>query len=233
MTFQQLQQVVYRRLGYTDAPPAEVVARIKDFLNERHRQILTLPGMRRLREVTGYAFQSVAQNATVTLSPAQKVERPLRVWDVTNASFLVPRTLDWYRAIAPDPSLSYGTPSVWVLSPNEQATGLDTMSLILWPTPSDVLNYQLDYERVIPTLSLVADTPLLPVGYHDLLALGARMDEYEYRDQVERHMVARAQYEQRLKDLRVYLNRNVVTQDPGHERTEIPSRLGPWFPAGT
>ena len=229
MTFQGLQQQVYRRLGYPDAPPAEVAARVKDFLNERYHQVLSAPGMRRIREVQGETFTTTANVPSVALAPSPKVARVLRVYEATNDWSLSPRTLAWYRQVEPDPTATTGTPEVWV-PVTEQTSGLVTLTLYLWPTPDSALTYSYDYEAVTDDLSANGDVPAIPVDFHDVLVVGAQASEYEYRDQMDRMTVALRSFERRKRELRVYLNQHSTrTSEP----LERPSRLGAWFPAGT
>src|SRR5678815_3251991 len=50
--------------------------------------------------------------------------------------------------------------------------------VLLWPTPADVLTYTFDFTREILDMVQDTDEPYLPTDYHDLLSMGARMDEY-------------------------------------------------------
>lgn len=50
MNLTQLQADAYRRLRYTTAPPSAVALRITAFINETHRELLSLPGLARLRD---------------------------------------------------------------------------------------------------------------------------------------------------------------------------------------
>ena len=50
MTFAAILADLYRRLRYTSAPPSAIATRLRAFCNETHREILTAPGMERLRD---------------------------------------------------------------------------------------------------------------------------------------------------------------------------------------
>ncbi len=103
---------------------------------------------------------------------------------------------------------------------------------LLCLTPSAALTYTLDIEHELFTLTADTDEPLLPPRFHRLLAMGARMKEYE-KTADSRYSVAQAQYEQGMREL-LYQ----VTCPPGF--TVVPgggserggSNLGPYYPAG-
>lgn len=219
-----------RRLGYGDSPNADVVQRLTGFINERYRQILTHTTLARLREIQGATVTTVAGTATVTLAPLSPIARVLRVYDAANRILLEPRSLLWYRALAPDPSMESGTPVAWVMV-TEQTTGVAPLTLAFWPTPSAAVTYTYDYQAALTDLALTGDIPLLPIDFHDVLVLGARMDEYEAREQLERWAVAAKQYSDRLKQLRAWVHQESTVAPLGGR--PAPSRLGAWYPAGT
>jgi hypothetical protein len=102
----------------------------------------------------------------------------------------------------------------------------------LWPTPADVRTYQCDFTREILDLAQDTDEPLLPTDYHDLLAIGARLDEYERMDDSRS---ARAQHEwtERYRSLQYFLHARAserLIPMPSHGRLGY-SNLGGWFPA--
>lgn len=109
MTYATILQELYRRLNYGSSPASEVTTRLAAFLNLTHRQILSVPGLDRLRDDT-IPFASVSARAQYGLPPA--VQRVQRLTDRTNDRRLQLRSLDWIRAI--DPGLDQsGTPEVY------------------------------------------------------------------------------------------------------------------------
>lgn len=101
----------------------------------------------------------------------------------------------------------------------------------LTPTPVAALTYTLDIEHELQALSGDLDEPLLPPRFHRLLAIGARMKEYE-KTSDDRYELARAEYERGRSQLRYavgcppgYLPVARNGQLTGH------SRLGPYYPA--
>ena len=111
MTLRDLERAVYRRLNKNaSVPNAETQARIREFLNTRHRMLLRMPGMDELRSdvltVTSVAGQQVYA------VPEQGVARIDRVWDPTNRMPLAQRTKSWLRNTDPVPPS--GTPVAWI-----------------------------------------------------------------------------------------------------------------------
>lgn len=111
MTLDDLAQDVYRRLNKnTSSVSTDVQTRIRAFLNQRHRELLTLPDCQQLRDdVT--TFDTVASTARYALP--QAVARVHRLWDASNERTLEERGMSWYRTIAPDPTVQTGDPEVF------------------------------------------------------------------------------------------------------------------------
>lgn len=113
MTLNELEQDCYRRLNKSTAPDTSTQARLRAFLNQRHRELLTLADAQQLRDgVT--TFASVANQAYYGLP--QAVARVNRLWQADNEVTLREETLDWYRTIAPDPTIETGDPEVFVVA---------------------------------------------------------------------------------------------------------------------
>lgn len=110
MTRAQLVTALCRRLNKSETPDTATGNRLKEFLNETHRELLSHPGLQRLRDDT-LTFASVANQATYALPWAAKVNR---VFETTNDRLLEPMSLAQYRAIDPDPSSTTGTSDHWV-----------------------------------------------------------------------------------------------------------------------
>jgi hypothetical protein len=101
-----------------------------------------------------------------------------------------------------------------------------------WPTPSAALQYLIDYEHEIPILVNPLDEPLLPIDFHDLIALWARLDEYEFKSD-DRWMVTKSLVEQRQRELRSWVENHDIYDFHAVPTQPSRSRLGPWFPAGS
>lgn len=110
MTRGELLASLYRRLNKSETPDAATKNRLVGFLNEAYREVLSLPGIQRLRDDT-LTFASVANQARYALPWVPKINR---VFETTNDRLLQPMTLSDYRAIDPDPSSTTGTADCWV-----------------------------------------------------------------------------------------------------------------------
>jgi hypothetical protein len=99
----------------------------------------------------------------------------------------------------------------------------------LWRTPSATIEYSADVTREITDLAQDTDEPILPIDFHDLLFLGAAMDEYRHLDDT-RYSVVREEYRRREGQFQYWL---AETASGASVSIEPPSRLGAWFPSGT
>jgi hypothetical protein len=101
-----------------------------------------------------------------------------------------------------------------------------------YPVPSAAVQYWIDYEREILPLTDPLDEPLLPVDFHDIIALLARMDEYEFKSD-DRWMTTRTMVDQRTRELRAWVENHDAYRFHAVPVAPSTSRLGPQFPAGT
>lgn len=100
--------------------------------------------------------------------------------------------------------------------------------------PASAITYTVDYERDVQDMAQATDEPLLPLRFHRLLGLGARMKEYEKQDQ-DRYVIAKTEYEKALKKLKFWLFSQTgdTPNLRGAMRSVRPSQLGGYFPSGT
>lgn len=110
MTRAALLTALARRLNKAETLDTTTKNRLIEFLNETHRELLTLPGLQRLRDDT-ITFASVADQATYALPTTAKISR---IFEVTNDRLLKPLTLAQYRALDVDPASTVGTSDAWV-----------------------------------------------------------------------------------------------------------------------
>lgn len=112
MTRDDLLTALADRLEKTPPPNMDAVvqARLIRFLNQRHRRLLTLPGVRHLREAT-VPIASVASQPDYALTNIAKVKR---LYDPINQRVLYEMSEQTYRLLQPDTSIT-GTPEavVW------------------------------------------------------------------------------------------------------------------------
>jgi hypothetical protein len=102
----------------------------------------------------------------------------------------------------------------------------------LYPVPAAAQQYLIDYEHEIPVLVNPLDEPLLPIDFHDLIALWARLDEYEFKSD-DRWLVTKSLVEDRQKDLRAWVDNHDIYRAHAIPTAPTTSRLGPFFPAGS
>lgn len=110
MTRAQLLTALCRRLNKNETLDTATKNRLIEFLNETHREILSHPGLQRLRDDT-LTFASVASQATYTLPWVAKINR---LFEATNDRVLEPMSLAQYRGADPDPSSTTGTSDYWI-----------------------------------------------------------------------------------------------------------------------
>lgn len=108
------------------------------------------------------------------------------------------------------------------------------LTFLLYPTPAGVTTYYLDVTRAIEDMKNPLDEPLLPMDFHHLLAVGARLDEYEKLDD-SRRRTAEVEWDEGVKALTSWLVAHPSTSiDLNAERGSVGrSRLGAWYPAGS
>jgi len=110
MTRDALLTTLASRLGKRVPPSGEDEARLLAMLNEVHREILSMPGMARMRREP-VTFASVSGQARYGLPNLAHVER---MFETTNDRALGSLTLDDYRRLSPDTSSVSGTPEAFV-----------------------------------------------------------------------------------------------------------------------
>ncbi len=112
MTLDALEQDLYRRLGFATATPDTATqTRLRAFLNETQRELVSEPGAEALlyNEVT---FASVASQPTYGLPPV--VARVRGITDTANRINLTPQSESWWNTYYPDPDIVTGIPTSWV-----------------------------------------------------------------------------------------------------------------------
>jgi hypothetical protein len=103
----------------------------------------------------------------------------------------------------------------------------------LYPTPSAVVTYYVDIKRAVFEMANPLDEPLLPVNFHQMLAIGARLDEYEHNDDPARRQIAETEWDRWHKKLTTYVVSKPSTTIDLNAEPGMPSRsrLGAWYPA--
>lgn len=110
MTRTDLLTKLARRLNKNTTLDSATQNRLLDHLNNRHREILSWPGMQILRQ-RRLTFASVANQSLYGLA---NVERVITIGETDNDRILMTRSFDEYRAVNPDPASTTGTPDYYV-----------------------------------------------------------------------------------------------------------------------
>lgn len=109
MTFAEILSDIYARTNKPSTPETETATRIKRFVNQRHRTLLTMPGVDQLRDSTS-TFASVAATARVALP--QALTRIKSMVQMSGSRPIAEKSLSWLRSV--DPQQSSGTPTTYV-----------------------------------------------------------------------------------------------------------------------
>ena len=109
MTFLEICQDIYRRTNKPTSPDSETTTRIKAFVNQRHRTLLTTPGIDQFRDSTS-SFTNTSGVARVALP--QALTRIKAIVDTSNQRRISERPMDWLRYV--DPQQTSGTPTNYV-----------------------------------------------------------------------------------------------------------------------
>ncbi len=113
MTFADILADIYDDFGYSAAPGASVVTRVKRYVNEGLRAILGEPGLTRLLDSdVPLSITSVVGQARYAVPEAVAEIRGIS--ERTHDQSLTAMTLSEYRRYAPDPTTSSGTPTHYV-----------------------------------------------------------------------------------------------------------------------
>lgn len=201
-------------------------ARFLASINRHYRRLASLPGLQHLRDTTT-TFPSVAGQSLYQLASVTRIRR---IWDPANRRYLEPLSMEQYRRYEQDAANQLGTPTHWVWRGTTGGAS-PTFDLYLWQTPSDILTYSADVVSALTLLSADGDMPILPSDFHDLLFLGALVDEYRHMDD-SRVNLAVQQHREREAQFKYWMHEQDAgsTSDSG---VAMPSRLGAMFPAGT
>jgi hypothetical protein len=202
-------------------------ARFLAAINRHYRRLVSLPGLQHLRDTTT-TFPSVSGQAEYQIASVAKIKR---IWDTANRRYLEPMTMAQYRQLSPEAITdNTGTPLFWVWE-SMSGSSSPKFDLYLYPTPDAILTYTADVTSVLTLLSADADVPILPLDFHDLLFLGALVDEYRHMDD-SRLVSAQNAYRDREKQFTYWMH------EPDAGSTDLTvgsmgSKLGPWFPSGS
>ena len=112
------------------------------------------------------------------------------------------------------------------------ATAAQYLHVVLYPTPSSVITYSVDYKRRILDMGRDTDVPLLPEDFHYLLSTAVLMEEMKLKDD-SRWRIYDGELREGIKNLyhAVQIPADYLPV-PGQFDTPSISNLGPWYPKG-
>jgi hypothetical protein len=181
VTFAQIKADVYRRVRYSTSPPSPVVTRIGALINETHRELLSLPGMLRLRDdvIPVTAALGVARSG---LPPV--VSRIRGIVDRTNHRRLIEVPLEDLRRMDPGQSDSTTSPSRFAVVGYRAVMVQPTAAGGLWAASSSAADvtgpavfiqshftggyYQADTETLIGTTRVAIGTGTPRVDHEEV-----------------------------------------------------------------
>jgi hypothetical protein len=113
MTFAEILSSVYADCNYATSPATVVVTRIKQYVNDSVRLVLSEPGMARLQDSDApFTVASVALQARYTLP--ESVAQIRGISERTNDRSLRQIDMPMYRRRNPDPASNSGVPTAYV-----------------------------------------------------------------------------------------------------------------------
>ena len=149
MNLQTIERRVYERLRYPADPAATVKQRIRDHINDCHRELAGLPGLEKLRDDT-IAITALSSISRTGLPPT--VARINGITDRTNNFKLAQRPLVDLRLRDPSQSDTSSYPQLYAVIGNQAVQRQPTAATGLWvasDSASDVT--QLAYVESILT----------------------------------------------------------------------------------
>lgn len=128
MTFLAILQDIYRRTNKPTTPDTETSTRIKAFVNDRHKWLLSKPGIDAFRNATG-TFASVEGEPRVALPNALTRLDSVFQTDPNNWR-LREKSLDWLRTV--NPQQNSGTPIYYVPKGYEYVAKQPSAAASIW-----------------------------------------------------------------------------------------------------
>lgn len=159
MTFLEIKQDIFRRTNKPTSPETEVVTRISAFVNQRHRSLLTMPGVDQMRDSTS-TFASVSGTARVALP--QALTRIKAMFETTNNRRLGEKSLDWLRSV--NPQQDSGTPMYYVPKGYECVAVQPSDASQIWVKSSSASDVGTVYVEGIRTGGILGSSSVVMTG---------------------------------------------------------------------
>jgi len=174
MTFLEIQQDVFRRTNKPTSPEAETVTRVKASINQRHRSLLTMPGVDQLRDSFGSTFASVASTARVALP--QAMTRIKAMYQTTNNRRIWEKNVDWLRTV--DPQQTSGDPQCYVPLGYQAVSAQPSDASQIWVKSSSASDTGTAYLQGIRTGGILGSSSVAMTGV-TAVQIGALADWIE------------------------------------------------------
>ena len=215
MTFLELQDRILDRLNLSSE---EARTRIKDFINERYRNLQTSCGLSRVRRGTITVSTTGGQDTLSALVDDDDSDlvciKPLTIKiPGSNIPPLSEITLDAMRR---SPVLSDSRPTTYTVL-NFAPSGV---SLKLYPGPDTVYELEVDGLLMGTELEDDSDVPAFPEDFHDALIFGALADEYDHFDKAPLAAKQEKKYDRRCGELRYFIAKSIYLERVQGRRQE-------------
>lgn len=118
-------------------------------------------------------FSSVAGQDFIDLDINPAIDEIESITENTNHIRLIRRSWNWYRMTFPDPSQTSGIPYYYIRRNNR---------IYLAPRPASVINYTIDFVKLMNDLIRPGDIPLLPTHYDYWIIAEAKVQWAQMED---------------------------------------------------
>lgn len=126
-----------------------------------------------LKALPSTQFSSTANQDYIDLDINPQIDEIESIMENTNHIRLVRRSWNWYRKNFPDPSQSKGVPYYYIRRDSR---------IYLAPRPASVINYTIDYVKLMNDLTRPGDISLLPTHYDYWIIDEAKVNWLEMED---------------------------------------------------
>lgn len=107
------------------------------------------------------------------------VDRILSIKQTVSPQVLVEVSKEKFDSMQPDPETT-GTPRVYVMAGKDSS---DYWQFVLWPTPDEVINLQIEFLKAALDLSADADVSIIPSKWHvSAMLQGAKAQAFDFMD---------------------------------------------------
>lgn len=111
------------------------------------------------------------------------VDRIIQIYQDILPYQLLETTKEYFQSFNPGFLSSAATPEMYCMAGIDSSSGAGTPQFILWPTPSSVINFRIDYYTVATDMSADADISVIPAKWHTTVLLeGACAQAFRYLD---------------------------------------------------